>query len=139
MGKSTLNKIAATVLVSSHLAVLVVHARAHSQLHIAVGTWQGVFIALVMFIGPLLAVVLLRTRLQRTGLILLLASMAGSLAFGLSYHFLFAGADNALGMNRGHWQSVFRTTAVLLAVIELGAVASLIGSLQRQSLPANRS
>jgi hypothetical protein len=62
--------------------------------------------------------------------------MGGSLVFGVTYHFLLDGADNALGMNPGHWQSVFYSTAVLLALVEAGGFGWCIWSL-RLAMPRN--
>src|SRR5829696_6758690 len=56
--------------------------------------WQLAFIALVIFAAPVVAAVLLWTRYRVTGAWLLVASMAGSLVFGLLYHFLVPGSDN---------------------------------------------
>jgi hypothetical protein len=84
--------------------------------------WQGIFIAVVIVIGAVLAMTLLWTRLRRIGFLLLSITMAGSLAFGVAYHFLVPGSDNALELHSGHWESLFRTTAIWLAVIEAGAI-----------------
>jgi ACR3 family arsenite efflux pump ArsB len=40
----------------------------------------------VIFVAPLIAMVLTWTRLARLGFLLLAASMAGSLIFGVTYH-----------------------------------------------------
>ena len=109
------------------------------QLHIGANAWQGAFIAMIIFAGPLLAIALLWTRLRRTGLILLSSSMAGSLMFGLTYHFLATGADNALEMNRGNWQNVFGTTALLLAAIELVGTAWPVRVLLFESSDASKT
>jgi len=113
-----LRKGAATLLVLAHFAVLVVHGRAHSHLHIGVGTWQKAFIAIVIFVVPLIATMMLWTRVRKFGAILLGLSLAGSLVFGVSYHFLIAGPDNALGQYHCYWGSAFRSTAIMLALIE---------------------
>ena len=116
-------KITAALIVTVHLLVVLGHGKAHSQLHIQPNLWQGRFITLVIVIGPVLAMALLWTRLRRIGFVLLSITMAGSLVFGVAYHFLVPGLDNALELHRGHWESLFRTTATWLAVIEAGTVA----------------
>jgi hypothetical protein len=98
--------------------VLVAHGSAHSHLNIAVGTGQKAFIAIIIFVVPLIAMMMLWTRLRKLGGILLGLSLAGSLVFGVSYHFLIAGPDNAFGQYYSHWSSAFRATAILLALIE---------------------
>jgi hypothetical protein len=115
-------KTIATVLVILHLLVVMVHGQAHQQLHIEPSTWQRVFTVTVILIGPVLAMALLWTRFRKIGYAVLLATMAGSLVFGLAYHFFIPGSDNALELQSGHWESLFRSTAIWLAVTEAAAV-----------------
>jgi hypothetical protein len=115
-------KTIATLIVILHLLVVVIHGNAHQQLHIGTSVWQRVFIVTVILIGPVLAMALLWTRFKRVGYVVLLVTMAGSLVFGLAYHFLVHGSDNALALQSGHWESLFGTTAVWLAVTEAAAV-----------------
>ncbi|MBZ5506665.1 MAG: hypothetical protein LAO78_14495 [Acidobacteriia bacterium] len=106
------------IIVLTHLAILLWHGAAHSHLAIGTNFWQTVFIALVIFAGPVLALVLFWTRLQQAGTALMGVAMAGSLVFGVVYHFIIAGPDNVNSMNSSGWGGMFRTTAVLLAVVE---------------------
>ena len=115
-------KTIATLLLMLHLAVVIVHGNAHQQLHIEPNMWQRVFIVTVILIGPVLAMALLWTRLRKIGYVVLLVTMAGSLAFGLAYHFIVPGSDNALELQSAHWESLFISTAVWLAVTEAAAV-----------------
>lgn len=108
----------ATLLVLVRFAVLVAHGSAHAHLNIGVTAWQKAFIAIIIFVVPMIAMMMLWTRVRKIGVILLGLSLAGSLVFGVSYHFLIAGPDNALGQLHSHWGSVFGATAVLLALIE---------------------
>jgi hypothetical protein len=89
-------------------------------------TWQKAFIAFVIFLVPLIATLMLWTRVRKLGVILLGLSLAGSLVFGVSYHFLIAGPDNALGPYHYHWGSAFRATAVLHALIEAAGLTLCI-------------
>ena len=116
-------KIAATLIVLLHLVVLFAHSDAHMKLHIGADRWQAVFILVIIFVGPLLATVLLWTRLQKTAILLLAVTMAGAMIFGVTYHFLVPGSDNIAQLGQGPRESLFRTTAIWLAVIEAGAVA----------------
>jgi hypothetical protein len=116
-------KITAALIVTVHLLVVLGHGKAHSQLRIQPNIWQGTFITVVIVLGPVLATALLWTRLRRIGFVLLSTTMAGSLVFGVAYHFFVPGSDNALELHSGHWESLFRTTALWLAVIEAGAIA----------------
>jgi hypothetical protein len=113
----------ATTLVLGHFAVLLAHGSAHSHLDIGVGTWQKAFIAIIIFVAPVIAAMMLWTRVRKLGVLLLGLSFAGSLVFGVSYHFLIAGPDNALGPYHSGWGSAFRATAVLLALIEAAGFA----------------
>ena len=56
---------------------------------------------------------------------MLAASMAGSLAFGLLYHFLVPGPDNVFTQPPGPWRAAFVVTAVLLALLQ--AAGALVG------------
>jgi len=123
-------KITATLVVMVHLLVVLGHGVAHQQLHIQPNIWQRTFIAVVIFIGPVVAMALLWTRLQKMGLGALLVTMAGSLFFGLAYHFFVPGSDNALELPPGHWESLFKTSATWLAVIETGGVAWCVWALK---------
>ena len=116
----------ATLLVLAHFAVLVAHGSAHSHLNIGVSTWQKAFIAIIIFVVPLIATMMLWTRVRKLGVMLLGLSLAGSLVFGVSYHFLIAGPDNALGPYHSGWASAFRATALLLALIEATGLACCI-------------
>jgi hypothetical protein len=54
-----------------------------SALHLNIGviTWQKAFIAIVIFVVPLIATLMLWTRVRKLGVILLGLSLAGSLVF----------------------------------------------------------
>ena len=123
-------KITAAVIVTLHLLVVLGHGRAHAQLHIQASTWQTTFIAAVIVIGPVLAMALLWTRLQKIGFILLSITMVGSLFFGVAYHFLIPSSDNALELHSGYWESLFRTSATWLAGIEAAGVACCVWALK---------
>jgi hypothetical protein len=104
-------------------AVLVVHGGAHSHLNIGVSAWQKAFIAIIIFVTPLIATMMLWTRARKLGVVLLGLSLAGSLVFGVSYHFVIAGPDNALGPYHSDWGFAFRATAALLALMETAGLA----------------
>jgi imidazolonepropionase-like amidohydrolase len=48
-----------------HFAVLVVHGAAHYHLSIGVSTWQKAFIAVIIFAVPLIATMMLWTRVRK--------------------------------------------------------------------------
>ena len=106
------------------------HGSGHTHLGVALSEWQSTFVTIVILISPLVAMILLWTRYQRAGLFLLAISMVGSFVFGVYYHFIAAGADNAFTLRQEPWTAVFRITAALLAVIEAAGCAWCIWALR---------
>jgi len=129
-------RIAGTLIVLAHFAALLVHGAGHTHLDIKPNSWQTVFIAAVIFAGPFIAMVLLWTRLQQAALFLLGGTMAGALVFGIYYHFVAPGADNALGLTPGYWSTVFLVTSLLLAAIEALVCAWSAAILRRKTSAA---
>ena len=116
----------AWAIILAHLAVNYFHGAAHVTLGIGLADWEREFVAIVILLAPLLAGVMLLSRLRRTGGWLLAASMAAACLFGIYKHFIGAGPDNALTMVSGVSSLQFQITAVLLAVIEaLGCWAGI--------------
>ena len=107
-----------TAVVILHAIVLAPHALAHQAIPVVMPPVESAFIALVIVLAPLVAAGLLWTRLAWAGAGLLLASMGGSLAFGLYYHFLLLGPDNVVQAPADRWGLLFQASAVLLAVTE---------------------
>lgn len=119
-----MNRVWAIAIVIGHLIVTTPHSIAHTSLQIEMLLWQNIFIGVVIILAPIVAAVLVWRRRQ-FGFFLLALSMAGSLLFGVYYHFIAAGADN-VATHMGHASgSTFMITAVLLAIVEL--VGVLIG------------
>jgi hypothetical protein len=94
-------------------------------------SWQLAFIAVVIYAAPVVAAVLLWTTYRATGAWLLVASMAGSLVFGLLYHFLVPGADNVFAQPPGTWRAAFVVTAVLLSSLQATGVLVGLGVARR--------
>jgi len=116
------HRIAGTVVVLAHLAVTLFHGQAHDQLRVGLSNWQNIYVLVVIVIAPLIAMALLWTRYARTGLLLLVVSMAGSLIFGAIYHFVVVSPDHVSHLPPGDAQGQFRLTAVLLMLTELAGV-----------------
>jgi len=115
-----------TVAVLAHLVVSIVHGRAHEGLSVGLSNWQNIYVLTVILIAPLIAMLLTWTRLARSGLILLVISMAGSLIFGVAYHYVVISPDHVSHIPPGDAQGLFRTTALLLVLTELfGVVVGL--------------
>ncbi len=83
-----------TVSVLAHLVVSIVHGRAHESLGVGLSSWQNTYVLTVIVISPLVAMVLIWTRYARTGLLLLVISMAGSLIFGVVHHYVMISPDH---------------------------------------------
>jgi ACR3 family arsenite efflux pump ArsB len=111
-----------TVSVLAHLVVSIIHGRAHEGLAVGLSSWQNMYVLIVIVIAPLIAMLLIWTRLARAGLVLLVISMAGSLIFGVIYHYVVISPDHVSHLPPGDAQGLFRTTALLLVLTELFGV-----------------
>ncbi len=113
-----------------HLVVSIVHGRAHEQLAVGLSNWQNSYVMIVILIAPLVAMALIWTRYARDGLVLLMFSMAGSLIFGVVYHYVLISPDHVSHLPPGDAQGLFRTTALLLALTELFGLATALWGLR---------
>ncbi|HSB08569.1 MAG TPA: hypothetical protein VLM38_03585 [Blastocatellia bacterium] len=124
-----------TLTVLAHFVIVVLHGRAHTKLGIELSTWQTGYVVLVIVLMPLAAAMLVWTRHARLGLVLLAVSMAGSLVFGVYFHYLAVSMDHVSHLPPGDSQGLFRLTAMLLAGMEAVGlavgIAGLIGSAAR--------
>jgi hypothetical protein len=108
-----------TFSVLAHLMVSMIHGQAHGRLAVGLSNWQNLYVLIVIVIAPLIAMILIWTRLGGIGLLLLVISMAGSLIFGVAYHYVVISPDHVSHLPPGDAQGLFRTTALLLVVTEL--------------------
>ena len=116
-------KITATVLLAAHAVVGVVHELAHRDLGIELTSFQTLYVNMVILAAPVVAVILLWSRLRREGAFLFTGSMAASLLFGLYYHYVLVSPDHVAHLPDGDLQAAFQITALLLALLEALAVA----------------
>ena len=107
-----------TVAVLAHLIVTLLHGQAHTRLGVGLSDWQNLYVLAVILVAPLIAFALSFTRYTRAGLWLLLASMLGSLIFGLCYHYIIISPDHVAHLPAGEARGLFRFTAVLLLITE---------------------
>jgi hypothetical protein len=118
----------ALYVVAAHAAVLVVHSAAHEILGVKASTPQLAFIVAVIIAAPLVAGLLLWKRKVKAGALLLACSMAGSLVFGVYYHFVADTPDHVARvalMSPAGWAVAFQASALLLSLAEaLGAWAA---------------
>ena len=87
--------------------------------------WQWAYVICVIFLFPIVAAVLLWSTYRLAGAWLLFGSMAGSLVFDLTYHFLLEGPDNVSTLEPGAWLVPFRLSAVLL--VAMSGLGVLVG------------
>ncbi len=124
----------ATIAVLAHLIVAVVHGQAHTRLGIVLSNAQQLYVFGIILTAPFVALALSYTRYLRAGLWLLLASMLGSLIFGVVYHYIIISPDHVAHLPSGEARGLFRVTAVLLSITEtFGVVVAAMGlrSMQR--------
>jgi hypothetical protein len=118
-----------SAVVLAHFAVVMFHGSAHTQLKVGLAPWQTAFVLIVIVIAPLLAAILIWTRLSRFGFGLLSLAMAGALVFGVYFHYLTISPDQVSHLPPGDAQGTFRLTALLLAITEaIGLVIGLLYS-----------
>jgi hypothetical protein len=105
-----------TAAVLVHLVVSFIHGGAHAQAHVPLSRAANLFVYVVILAGPL-AGLALTWPAQRMGSWVIAATMAGALVFGLVNHFVLDSPDHVTRVDP-QWQSLFTTSAVLLALTE---------------------
>lgn len=115
--------------IAAHASVVALHAAAHQILGVAATPPQTVFIVVFIMLAPVAAGVLVWRGFGAAGSSVLAVSMAGSLLFGLYYHFVLDSPDHVShvsAMSPAAWAVLFQLTALLLALTEaLGVYAGL--------------
>ena len=106
-----------TLLVLLHLAVSVLHGRAHDGAVVPVSTAANIFIFTVIVAAPLVGIAVLWFFSISGGAWLVAVSLAASLVFGIVNHFVLESPDHVAQV-AAQWRVLFGTTAVLLAVTE---------------------
>lgn len=118
------SKGALTFLAAIHLSVAVWHGGAHTALGVGLSPFQNLFVVGVILIAPLLATLLLWTRLEDFALWLYLIAMIASLLFGVYYHYLVVSPDNVHYLPPGSDQARHRFTYSAAAVAVTEAIAA---------------
>jgi hypothetical protein len=112
---------ALTAVVLIHLAISIAHGRAHDGAQVPLPLAGALFVYIVILAGPIAGLAVSRWSLRR-GALIVAASMAGALVFGLVNHFIIAGSDHVAHV-AAEWRSLFGVTAALLVVSEAAGVA----------------
>jgi Na+(H+)/acetate symporter ActP len=84
----------ATAIVALNLLANAAHGLSHARSEVPLDAWQKTFVAVVVFLLPVLALALYWTPFPRAGALLLAASMLGSLVFGVYFHFIAETSDH---------------------------------------------
>ena len=128
---------ALTAVVLLHLAVNIVHGRAHAGASVPLPLLSALFVYIVILAGPLAGLALSFWR-PRAGAWVVAASMGGALAFGLINHFIVAGPDHVTHV-AAEWRTLFGATAALLVAIEAAGVATGIWCAMPRVAPGRAS
>ena len=128
-------KLIALGVVALHFVVVVLHSIAHQVLPVKATPMQLAFILPVIVVAPVVAGIVLG-KFEKFGMVLLTASMLGSLVFGVYYHFIADTIDHVAHVAHREplfWSQMFQLTAYLLAISEaLGTLVGLISLLRPQ-------
>jgi hypothetical protein len=114
--------LAAVVLV--HLAISLVHGRAHVGARVFLPLAGSLFVYIVILGAPLAGLALSRWR-PRAGAWIVAASLGGALIFGLVNHFVIAGDDHVSSV-APEWRTLFGATAALLVASEAVGAATAV-------------
>jgi hypothetical protein len=127
-----------TAVLGLSVAVNLLHTASHAGQHIMfLPAWQLAYVTVVIYAAPVVAAVLIWIRYDLAGAWLLVAAMAGSLVFGLLYHFVVPGPDNVFTQPLGPWRAAFGTTAVLLALLQVIGGSVGVWAARRVPRPSN--
>jgi hypothetical protein len=107
-----------TAIVVFHTIANGLHGLAHVEIPVALSLLQSLFVGIVIFLIPIIAAVLLWTQFYRIGSWLLLGSMAGSLLFGIYYHFIVISPDHVSQVSFAGWGLLFQGTAILILIVD---------------------
>jgi hypothetical protein len=105
------------LVVLAHLAVTVLHGRAHMGAVVPVSAVANLFILSVIVVAPLVGAVVLWFFSIEGGAWLLALSLTASLIFGVVNHFILESPDHVARI-ASEWKGLFTVTAVLLALTE---------------------
>lgn len=122
---------ALSAVVLIHLAINIMHGRAHAGAQVPLSAAGMLFVYIVILAGPLVGLGVWRWQPQPGGWIVA-ACMAGALLFGLINHFIIDGADHVAHV-AAEWRSLFGVTAGLLVACEALGVAIGVWSARRAS------
>jgi hypothetical protein len=107
-----------TTIAVMHVLLHVLHGLAHNEIPISLSLFQGLFVAVVVILTPIVAAGLLWTPFYRIGSWLLLGSMAGSLLSAIYNHHLVISPDHVSQVSFAGWGLLFQITAYLMLLVD---------------------
>jgi hypothetical protein len=113
-----------------HLAVNVLHGRAHTGAQVPLSLAAALFVYIVILAGPLLGLAVSAWR-PIAGAWIVAASLGGALVFGLINHFIIPGPDYVSHV-AAEWRTLFGVTAALLLATEAAGAAIGVWSAMRR-------
>ncbi len=122
---------AALALILVHAGVLIGHDVAHRGLGVGLLPWQTVYAYTLIVAGPLLAGGLLLAGRARLGYRLLASFMFAAMVFGVYHHYVGISPDHVDHLPAGEHQSLFRHTALWMALVEIAGTALDVGGARR--------
>ncbi|MEH2138287.1 hypothetical protein [Nostoc sp.] len=114
-----------TAIVVIHAIAHGLHGLAHVEIPVPLSILQSLFVGIVIYAIPIIAVVLLWTQFYRIGSWLLLFSMAASILFGIYNHLIVISSDHVSQVSFAGWGLLFQITAILTLIVD--AFGSWIG------------
>lgn len=126
-----------TFIVILHALIVILHGFAHEMIPVPISSLQRWFVGSVIVVAPIVAMILLWTPFLQLGSWLLLGSMAGSLLFGVYYHFILVSPDHVSQVLFTGWGIVFHITAILLFITE--GIGCVMGAWSVSTLRRKRS
>lgn len=110
-----------------HFIIAGWHGVSHQMVPVPLSAAQTAFVVIVIIGLPLLGAAMSFSRLALPGAVLVLASMLGSLAFGVINHFVLVSADNVWCLPPVPWRMSFLSSAVMVAASEaIGVICAAL-------------
>ena len=114
-----------------HGLVGLIHEFAHRSLAIELSTRQELGVWIIFVAAPIVTLFFLWTNRLRSGLLLLLLTMAASFVFAGMNHFVWITEDHVFHAPQGDLRWLFQATAYVMAVLEvIGMAVGLWGVIQ---------
>ncbi|MEH2262961.1 hypothetical protein [Nostoc sp.] len=107
-----------TAIVVIHAIAHGLHGLAHVEIPVPLSILQSLFVGIVIYAIPIIAVVLLWTQFYRIGSWLLLFSMAASILFGIYNHLIVISSDHVSQVSFAGWGLLFQITAILTLIVD---------------------